>query len=391
LSQYPRVLTKAYCGAAKLSAFGKNNIKNTIELKNKLLIIEDEPELLATIATVFEIHDYNVLTASNGTEAMDMLRNEQVELVLCDVNLPDITGYDILNFVRRNHKLCKTPFIFLTAYHQASDVRRGMNAGADDYIPKPFVNAELLAAVESRVKLAALRKLNELNEANENKLNLLANLTVDDTSFLERKLQIINDALSDLIKDSTAYDAANTVATIKSIAGATTEMWALLALRELKRKQKKDIIGHAIEKTASVVFISDIMNDVIKKIKPVFDDLEIPLHTNIKPMIYTINNDEGYYEFFGAIILAFAAKFSDVEKVSIDLKDCGNHIFELNVSIIQTEINSKKWKRRTMFQWDFMDKANFLEMCKDQNLTAVCNLEVSKKSLTIRNTQYHIF
>src|SRR5204863_2416609 len=80
------------------------------------------------------------------------------DLILCDIMMPELDGYGVLHMVQKNPKLERTPFIFLTAKTEQSDVRRGMSLGADDYITKPFDATELLNAIDSQLKKAKLRE-----------------------------------------------------------------------------------------------------------------------------------------------------------------------------------------------------------------------------------------
>ena len=122
-------------------------------MKDRILIIEDEKELSNAITTILELNGFEVFAAGSGLECMLLLNSQDVDLVLCDINLPDITGHDILEYVRSDKRLYRLPFIFLTAYAESVDVRNGMNAGADDYLTKPFLAKDVLAAINSRLSL----------------------------------------------------------------------------------------------------------------------------------------------------------------------------------------------------------------------------------------------
>ena len=122
-------------------------------MKDRILIIEDEKELSNAITTILELNGFEVFAAGSGRECIQLLNSQDVDLVLCDINLPDITGHDILDYVRSDKRLYRLPFIFLTAYAESVDVRNGMNVGADDYLTKPFLAKDVLAAINSRLSL----------------------------------------------------------------------------------------------------------------------------------------------------------------------------------------------------------------------------------------------
>ena len=121
-------------------------------------------------------YGFNVFPAQTGEEAIRII-NEQankIDIIVCDINLPDMDGFAVLNIVRKNDKLYATPFIFLTAFADEKDVRAGMNAGADDYLTKPFKVNELVKTINSRLdirKKANTQREKELNKELANIMN----------------------------------------------------------------------------------------------------------------------------------------------------------------------------------------------------------------------------
>lgn len=119
-----------------------------------VLVIEDEPEMRRNVVRLLELEDYQVLSAANGRDGLDLIREHRPDLVLCDVMMPDLDGREVLQAVREEASLRAIPFIFLTARGEKSDQREGMNLGADDYLTKPVDNDDLLAAVAARLERA---------------------------------------------------------------------------------------------------------------------------------------------------------------------------------------------------------------------------------------------
>ena len=95
---------------------------------------------------------YTALGAENGRVGLDLARSDPPDLILCDVMMPEMDGFAVLEALRAEPRFAEIPFIFLTALDDRSSMRRGMNLGADDYLPKPFTRNELLEAVNSRLK-----------------------------------------------------------------------------------------------------------------------------------------------------------------------------------------------------------------------------------------------
>lgn len=130
----------------------------------KLLIIEDDIVLRENIAELLELNNFEVLKASNGKEGFKIARTTLPDLVICDIMMPEMDGYEVLQELSKNKKTKFTPFIFLSAKTEHEDVRKGMNMGADDYITKPFSEDELISAIKSRLAKAAI--LEDRRQAN---------------------------------------------------------------------------------------------------------------------------------------------------------------------------------------------------------------------------------
>ena len=122
----------------------------------KILLIEDNPDVRENTSEMLEFANYDVAAAENGRVGVKMARQKIPDLILCDIMMPELDGYGVLNILSRDPKTAGIPFIFLTAKADRSDMRKGMSMGADDYITKPFEEMELLDAVEMRLKRAQI-------------------------------------------------------------------------------------------------------------------------------------------------------------------------------------------------------------------------------------------
>lgn len=130
----------------------------------KILIIEDEPLLVETISDLLKIEGFDCITAKDGDEGISKAVYENPDLILCDVKMPGMNGYEVLKSIRKNPKLSQVPFIFLSAMVEKKDLRTGMDLGADDYLTKPFAPDELIAAIKTRLSKSReiKEKLSEL-------------------------------------------------------------------------------------------------------------------------------------------------------------------------------------------------------------------------------------
>lgn len=120
-------------------------------MSRKILIIEDQATMRRNVALMLQLEGYTAITAANGIEGIEAASREVPDLILCDVMMPEMDGHSVLRALRDSESLRNTPFIFLTARGGSQDVRDGLALGADDYLTKPVVREDLLAAVRARL------------------------------------------------------------------------------------------------------------------------------------------------------------------------------------------------------------------------------------------------
>ena len=120
----------------------------------KILLIEDQAPMRRNLALMLELEGYEVLTAENGRRGVEQAMAHRPDLVLCDVMMPELDGFGVVQTLRDHPATATVPFVFLTARGERGDVRLGMNFGADDYLTKPVIRDDLLAAVEARLARA---------------------------------------------------------------------------------------------------------------------------------------------------------------------------------------------------------------------------------------------
>lgn len=119
-----------------------------------ILVVDDEPDLVDNIALALEAEGYRVLQAADGEQALEVLRQDKVDLVLADIAMPRLNGYQLYERVRANPAWLAIPFVFLTARRLDSDIRYGKELGVDDYLTKPISAADLLAVVRGKLRRA---------------------------------------------------------------------------------------------------------------------------------------------------------------------------------------------------------------------------------------------
>jgi two-component system, sensor histidine kinase and response regulator len=117
----------------------------------KILVIDDEDDYREVIAATLETKGYVVIEAANGSDGLAAAKEHHPDLVLCDVKMPKMDGHSLLAALKEDPACTSIPFIFLTGFAAMSDMRQGMQLGADDYLTKPFTSDELISAVEVRL------------------------------------------------------------------------------------------------------------------------------------------------------------------------------------------------------------------------------------------------
>lgn len=142
----------------------------------KILVIEDEPIVLENVAELIDGFGYDVYTADNGKEGINQAKKHLPSLIICDIMMPQVNGYQVLEELQKTQETAIIPFIFLTAKSEKADRRHGMILGADDYITKPFESEDLFRAINTRLKKST--KIKDLAETKINDLttNLASSL-----------------------------------------------------------------------------------------------------------------------------------------------------------------------------------------------------------------------
>ncbi len=127
-------------------------------MDKKVLLIEDDMTVRENTAEILELSGYKVNTASDGLKGVEAAKILKPDIIVCDIMMPELDGYGVLEKLSENEDTQFIPFIFLTAKTDHKDIRKGMDMGADDYLTKPFEEDELISAIESRLAKTAILK-----------------------------------------------------------------------------------------------------------------------------------------------------------------------------------------------------------------------------------------
>ena len=190
----------------------------------KILIIDDTPEIRMIIAETLSLYGFETLTAEDGLSGAEVAGEQLPDLVICDINMPKLDGYGTLKAMREREATAGIPFIFLTGAADKSDVRRGMELGADDYLTKPFTHKELMAAVNTR-----LDKQAELQRQSDKRLNeLRGNITLALPHELRTPLNGIMGLAQIMIEDYATMPPAEVLETSRFIHDSALRLHRLI-------------------------------------------------------------------------------------------------------------------------------------------------------------------
>ena len=145
----------------------------------RVLIIEDDAALRENTAELLELSNYDVTAAPNGRVGIEYAKSSPPDVIVCDIMMPEVDGYGVLEALSSDTTTSHIPFIFLSAKTEHKEIRKGMDMGADDYLTKPFEEEELISAIESRIAKATIlnAKTNEQSQtANDESLRSLNEL-----------------------------------------------------------------------------------------------------------------------------------------------------------------------------------------------------------------------
>jgi DNA-binding response OmpR family regulator len=239
-------------------------------MKKKILCIEDETDLRDNIALILQSEGYEVFQAANGQEGLDQFHKAHPDLILCDINMPVMNGYEVLNKINAasSEKKQVTPFIFLTALGQKKDVISGMERGADEYIAKPVDFDLLLSSIKARLKKADVSQ-----------------------DYQNHKLDEVYDKVSNLIPN----EIKDPLASIISLSGAMKNeiLGAFVDPRYVEMSSKIYLLAmqlnSKIEQALNSEMLSQAANDSDNKIAPEALLSKIKQKANNNNITYTLD------------------------------------------------------------------------------------------------------
>ncbi|MEH1987096.1 MULTISPECIES: response regulator [unclassified Nostoc] len=202
--------------------FPSQNTKtvNTSQVMTKILVIEDQEDIRSVIVEMLTAENFYVMDAENGQVGIQLLQAEIPDLIICDITMPKLDGYEVVSWSRENPETEAIPFIFLTAKASQSDIRQGIELGADDYLIKPFTRADLLGAITARFE-----KQEIINRQTQRKISKYYNYITQSTSNeLCNPLQEIMSISKKLIDNYDLMDKDEILKNLKEISSLSERL-----------------------------------------------------------------------------------------------------------------------------------------------------------------------
>lgn len=209
----------------------------------KLLVVEDNVELLMLMQQLLR-HNYRVYTAQNGREALQVVHSTDLDLIISDVMMPEMNGYELTEAVKSDQDYSHLPIILLTAKIQDTDREEALKVGADDYIAKPFRLSDLQLRIDNiianRQRIQREFKQQTIAETKQK----VQETPSPDNEFLKRAIQCVNDHLddADFDRDAFAREMGASQSTLYNKLRATTGMNVSSFIRNIRMKAIDDII-----------------------------------------------------------------------------------------------------------------------------------------------------
>lgn len=179
-------------------------MKNTDKLfrDSTILLVDDVPENLQVLGSIFATKNANLIVASDGQTAINSAKEDLPDIILLDIAIPDINGYDIAKALKEDETTKDIPIIFITAKASQEDIQKGFELGAADYITKPFNSAELLMRVTNHLELAKARKelVNMIDDKNKF-ISLVAHDIKSPLGGIMKLMKILAEDFSDIEKE----------------------------------------------------------------------------------------------------------------------------------------------------------------------------------------------
>jgi len=233
-----------------------DSTNNEIDLKGSYLLVVDDDKMIQEVLTIkLERSGYRIKVANNGLDALKLIEEEIPALVLLDINMPGMNGYEVTKKLRSKEETCTLPILMLTAYGGLKHITKGLEIGADDYLTKPFEPEEVLVRVKSILRVRQIEKNLHEKETHLAKIDTISQLMVTMAHHINNSLA----SISGRAQTARADDPQKAQKLINIALMETQRISAVIQSLEDIAKQMKF-------STASYAGIEDAMIDIEREI-----------------------------------------------------------------------------------------------------------------------------
>jgi len=307
---------------------------------NRILVVDDNDKNIQVIASLLAENHYNVEYAVNGLDALALLSSENFDLILLDIMMPKMDGYEVCNKIKEDNAHSEIPIIFLTARTDVQSIKKAFEYGALDYISKPFSNDELLARVKTHIELKNVKEeLRELNRGLEKKV-LARTAELDQAN---KKLVAIDKAKSQFINiisheiRTPLNGIIGGLSLLKDL-GLTEEAASLFDILDVSAKRLEDFSEKALDISLFNSYdkevlkpektnINKVLSDLIKSKEWIDAGKKINFVKTFNSSSTVLNLDPKYIKKCVYNIIHNAVKFSPIEgRITISTMDKDAHL-----------------------------------------------------------------
>jgi signal transduction histidine kinase len=343
----------------------------TTKLSGLILIVDDTPANLDTISTVLGDAGYEIAIATSGEKALQLLQRRSPDLILLDVRMPGIDGFETCDRIKANSKTCDIPIVFMTSLIDLNNKIKGFNCGAVDYISKPFQEQEILARVKTHIQLRLLTQNLEqqvaeqtasLRIANE----ALANANISKRLFLSTMSQEIRTPIDDILRLTERLQEQNHgILDGQQIDDLARIEYNGNHLQSLINNTLKlaNIESGQLKLDLDLIAVADLCRSCLVAIQSLADRKNIRLILNIEPNLPQLSIDESQMRQAILNLLNNAVKFTDAGSVTLSVTKAmltnSENISCVRIAITDTGIGITSKNIQQLFQ-PFVQITNLL-------------------------------
>lgn len=315
-----------------------------VQARPKILIVDDEPDLLDITASYLEMEGYDPVTAPNGAAALEILKTTTPDLIISDITMPGMSGFDLLEKVRANSSFQNTPFVFLSGHTDLEHVMMGKEIGSDDYLMKPFEPEMLISTIKGKLK-----RRQQISESMTKQVEQLKNQLLGLISHeMRTPLTSILGATELLAEGKDALSPEDFTGFLEMLKGATLRLNSMVEDFLLVVRIESGEVAKEIEFHESSLSLRRSVERILGPFEEIKKRKKISVVVNVPDEAVSVPVRQSYVENIISRLVDNAFKFSpDRSTISIGCrKEAGRYTF----SVADNGLGIPKDKRSGLFE-----------------------------------------